>query len=63
MGNPEKDMLNHLTGVSMSRGSNTQTRSFNHLTGTTVGIDLLSATHPEQGGLVHSGPQANRAGQ
>jgi hypothetical protein len=29
------DMLNHLTQVSMPRGSNTQTRSFNYITGTT----------------------------
>ena len=32
----------------MPRGSNTQTRSFNYLTGSTVGIDL-SATNPENG--------------
>ena len=37
------DILNHLTGVSMPRGANTQTRTFTYNVGTTVGIDLLSA--------------------
>src|ERR1700675_1240014 len=48
------DMLNHLTQVSMPRGSNTQTRTFNYLTGTTVGIDLLSATNPENGTVTYT---------
>src|SRR5229473_1028471 len=43
------DMLNHLTQVSMPRGSTTQTRSFNYTSGTTVGAHLLSATNPENG--------------
>src|SRR5580658_6278340 len=43
------DMLNHLIQVSMPRGSNTQTRTFNYITGSTVGINLLSATNPENG--------------
>jgi YD repeat-containing protein len=48
------DMLNHLIQVSMPRGSNTQTRTFNYLTGTTVGIDLLSATNPENGTVTYT---------
>jgi RHS repeat-associated protein len=48
------DMLNHLTQVSMPRGSNTQTRTFNYLTGTTVGTDLLSATNPENGTVTYT---------
>ncbi len=48
------DMLNHLIKVSMPRGSNTQTRSFNYITGTTVGIDLLSATNPENGTITYT---------
>jgi YD repeat-containing protein len=48
------DMLNHLITVSMPRGSNTQTRTFNYLTGTTVGIDLLSATNPENGTVTYT---------
>jgi hypothetical protein len=48
------DMLNHLTGVSMPRGStNTQTRTFNYTSGTTVGIDLLSAMNPENGTVTY----------
>jgi len=43
------DMLNHLTGVSMPRGSTTQTRSFKYTNGTTVGAVLLSTTNPENG--------------
>ena len=47
-------MLNHLTGVSMPRGStNTQTRTFNYTSGTTVGIDLLSAMNPENGTVTY----------
>ncbi len=48
------DILNHLIQVSMPRGSNTQTRTFNYLTGTTVGIDLLSATNPENGTVTYT---------
>jgi RHS repeat-associated protein len=45
------DMLNHLTQVSMPRGSNTQTRTFNYIPSgtTTVGAYLLSAINPENG--------------
>jgi RHS repeat-associated protein len=43
------DVLNHLTTVSMPRGTTTQTRTFNYTTGTTVGGFLLSATNPENG--------------
>ena len=43
------DILNHLTNVSMPRGSNTQTRTFNYASGNTVGAYLLSATNPENG--------------
>src|SRR5208282_598139 len=45
---------NHLIQVSMPRGSNTQTRTFNYLTGTTVGINLLSATNPENGTVTYT---------
>jgi YD repeat-containing protein len=48
------DMLNHLIGVSMPRGSNTQTRTFNYITGTTVGLNLLSATNPENGTVTYT---------
>src|ERR1700719_4182811 len=48
------DILNHLIKVTMPRGSNTQTRSFNYITGTTVGIDLLSATNPENGTIAYT---------
>src|ERR1700726_4657452 len=65
------DMLNHLITVSMPRGSNTQTRTFNYIPSgtTTVGAYLLSATNPENGtvtytynsnGLVASKTDANR---
>ena len=45
------DILNHLITVSMPRGSNTQTRTFNYIpSGTSsVGAYLLSATNPENG--------------
>jgi RHS repeat-associated protein len=48
------DMLSHLIQVSMPRGSNTQTRTFNYITGTTVGINLLSATNPENGTVTYT---------
>jgi YD repeat-containing protein len=48
------DILNHLIQVSMPRGSNTQTRTFNYLTGTTVGTNLLSATNPENGTVTYT---------
>ncbi len=48
------DILNHLIQVSMPRGTNMQTRTFNYLTGTTVGIDLLSATNPENGTVTYT---------
>jgi RHS repeat-associated protein len=45
------DILNHLTQVSMPRGSNTQTRTFNYIPSGTnsVGAFLLSAINPENG--------------
>ena len=46
------DLLNHLTGVSMSRPSGTQTRSFNY--GNPPGLYLLSATNPETGTVSYS---------
>jgi RHS repeat-associated protein len=48
------DILNHLTGVSMPRGSNNQTRTFNYTSGTTVGINLLSAANPENGTVTYT---------
>lgn len=48
------DILNHLISVSMPRGANTQTRTFNYLVGTTVGIDLLSTTNPENGTVTYT---------
>ena len=36
------DMLNHLIKVNMPRGTNTQNRTFNYITGSSVGINLLS---------------------
>ncbi len=48
------DMLNHLTQVSMPRGSTTQTRSFNYTSGTVVGAHLLSATNPENGTVTYT---------
>jgi RHS repeat-associated protein len=50
------DILNHLTQVSMPRGSNTQTRTFNYVpSGTnTVGAFLLSATNPENGTVTYT---------
>ncbi|HTS46968.1 MAG TPA: RHS repeat-associated core domain-containing protein [Bryobacteraceae bacterium] len=43
------DILSHLIGVSMPRGSTTQTRTFNYTSGNSVGALLLSATNPENG--------------
>ncbi len=46
------DVMNHLIGVSMTRGSTTQTRTFNYnpsSTPTTVTAFLQSATNPENG--------------
>src|SRR5712692_9842871 len=49
------DILNHLIQVSMPRGANTQTRTFNYNPSTTtVGIDLLSATNPENGTITYT---------
>ncbi len=48
------DILNHLTQVSMPRGSNTQTRTFKYNVGTTVGVVLLSATNPENGTVTYT---------
>jgi RHS repeat-associated protein len=48
------DVLNHLTGVSMPRGSNTQTRTFNYNIGHTVTGFLQSATNPENGTITYT---------
>jgi RHS repeat-associated protein len=48
------DVMNHLTTVSMPRGSNTQTRTFTYNSGTTVGGFLLSATNPENGTVTYT---------
>jgi len=48
------DVLNHLTGVSMPRGTATQTRTFNYNTGTTVTGFLQSATNPENGTVTYT---------
>jgi YD repeat-containing protein len=48
------DVLNHLTLVSMPRGSNTQTRTFNYNSGTTVTGFLQSATNPENGTVTYT---------
>jgi YD repeat-containing protein len=38
----------------MPRGSNTQTRTFNYITGSSVGPNLLSATNPENGTVTYT---------
>lgn len=48
------DVLNHLIAVSMTRGSNTQTRTFNYNSGTTVTGFLQSATNPENGTVTYT---------
>ncbi len=48
------DVLNHLTNVSMPRGGNTQTRTFNYTTSNVVGAFLLSATNPENGTVTYT---------
>ncbi len=48
------DVLNHLTGVSMPRGTTTQTRTFNYTTSNVVGAFLLSATNPENGTVIYT---------
>ena len=48
------DILNHLTSVSMPRGANTQTRTFNYNVGTTVTAFLQSATNPETGTVTYT---------
>ena len=48
------DILDHLVTVSMPRGSNTQTRTFNYTSSRTVGNDLLSATNPENGTVTYT---------
>jgi YD repeat-containing protein len=47
-------VLNHLTTVSIPRGSNTQTRTFTYNSGTAVGGFLLSATNPENGTVTYT---------
>jgi YD repeat-containing protein len=46
------DVLKHLVGVSMPRGSSTQSRTFNY--GNPPGVYLLSATNPETGTVTYS---------
>jgi YD repeat-containing protein len=48
------NILNHLTQVSMTRGTATQTRSFNFTSGATVGAHLLSAANPENGTVTYA---------
>jgi len=48
------DILNHLIQVSMPRGTTTQTRTFNYINGSSVGIDLLSAPNPENGTVTYT---------
>ena len=48
------DILNHLTLVSMPRGANTQNRTFNYNSGTTVTGFLQSATNPENGTVTYT---------
>jgi RHS repeat-associated protein len=48
------DVLNHLTQVSMPRGTTTQTRTFSYNTGTTVTGFLQSATNPENGTVAYT---------
>jgi YD repeat-containing protein len=47
------DVMNHLTQVSMQRGSHTQTRTFNYTSSNVVGGFLLSATNPENGTVTY----------
>ena len=53
------DVLNHLTVVSMPRGSSTQTRTFNYNTGATVTGFLQSATNPENGTVSYTYNSSN----
>jgi hypothetical protein len=46
------NILNHLTLVSMPRGANTQNRTFNYNTGTTVTGFLQTATNPRWNGSI-----------
>ncbi len=48
------DVLNHLTAVSMPRGTNNQPRTFNYNSGTTVTGLLQSATNPENGTVTYT---------
>jgi RHS repeat-associated protein len=48
------DVMNHLTQVSMPRGSHTQTRTFNYTSSNVVGGFLLSATNPENGTVTYT---------
>src|ERR1700722_10203151 len=48
------DILNHLTLASMPRGANTQNRTFNYNSGTTVTGFLQSATNPENGTVTYT---------
>jgi len=40
--------------ISLPRGSNTQTHTFNYTSGTTLGKLLLSATNPENGTVTYT---------
>jgi len=49
------DVLNHLTNVNMTRGTHTQTRTFNYnKPSTTVTAFLQSATNPENGTVTYT---------
>jgi RHS repeat-associated protein len=54
------DVLNHLTQVSMPRGTTTQTRTFNYTSSNLVGGFLLSATNPENGTVSYTYDALNR---
>jgi RHS repeat-associated protein len=54
------DVLNHLIGVSMPRGTTTQTRTFNYNNGRTVTAFLQSATNPENGTVSYTYDSLNR---
>ena len=48
------DVLDHLTQVQQTRGSTTQTRTFNYKSGTTLTPFLQSATNPENGTVTYT---------
>src|SRR5579885_1934492 len=48
------DLLNHLTTVTQTRGTTTQTRTFSYMSGTTLTGYLQSATNPENGTVTYA---------